>query len=171
MPSFRRHILIAALAAVLTACATATPYQPLQNGYGYTDQQLEKNRYRVTFVGNSETPRRTVENYLLYRAARITINHGYDYFVIVNQNTERFTHYINTYQGAGGYYAYNPFFFEPFFSTLGTSYPVNHYHAYATIVLYHGSKPSGNIHAYDARQIIEHLGPQVRKNMKKQGKD
>ena len=166
MRTLPRYLLITVLATALAACATATPYQRLRNGYGYTDQQLESNRYRVTFVGNSETPRSAVENYLLYRAAQITVNHGYDYFVIDHQNTERSTHYVNTYQGVGGYYAYNPFFYDPFFTTMGTSYPVNHYHAYATIVLYHGKKPSGNIHAYDAHQIIEHLGPEVRKSLK-----
>lgn len=166
MKSPLRLILVMSVAALLTGCATATPYQPMKGGYGYQDQQLENNRFRVSFVGNSETPRDTVEDYLLYRAAEITLHHHYDYFVLDHQKTERSTNYVNTYEGFGGYY-YDPFFYNPFFST-GTSYPVNRYHAYAIIVLYHGKPPGNDIHAYDARQLVQHLGPRI-KNARQPG--
>ncbi len=52
-------VTAAALAAVLglTGCETATPYQPLHAhnpnaSGGYSDQQIEANRWRVTFSGN-----------------------------------------------------------------------------------------------------------------------
>ena len=32
------------------------------DGFGYREQQLESNRYRVTFSCNSVTPRDTVQN-------------------------------------------------------------------------------------------------------------
>ena len=37
----------------LAGCTAPTPYQPTADGYGYSEQQLESNRYRVTFSGNS----------------------------------------------------------------------------------------------------------------------
>ncbi len=154
--------MLVCAAGLLTACATVTPYQPLTNGYGYQDQQLENNRYRVSFVGNSETPRSTVEDYLLYRAARITLDDGYDYFVMYRRKTERSTHYVTTYAGPPAFYYY-PLFYDPLFAT-GSSYPVNRYHAYATIVLHHGKKPPDDIHAYDARQVVQHLKPEIRQN-------
>ena len=40
---------------------------------GYTDRQLSDNRWRVTFTGNSVTPRETVEDDLLLRAAEVTL--------------------------------------------------------------------------------------------------
>jgi hypothetical protein len=40
---------------------------------GYSDQQIESNRFRVSFAGNSLTARETVERYLLYRAAELTV--------------------------------------------------------------------------------------------------
>ncbi len=54
---------------VLTACTAPAPYAPREPGgnTGYTDQRLDENRYRVTFTGNSVTPRETVEDYLLLR--------------------------------------------------------------------------------------------------------
>jgi hypothetical protein len=70
--SLAQAIVIAIFAAVLVACVGATPYQPAQpRGFGYTEERLDKNKYRVTFRGNSITPRETVEDYLLYRAAEL----------------------------------------------------------------------------------------------------
>ena len=61
-------------ALALAACATATPYQPLRgSGGGFTEQRLQPDRYRVAFVGNDYTSRQRVENYLLYRAAELTV--------------------------------------------------------------------------------------------------
>ena len=54
-----------ALAGLLSACATATPYQPNLPGQavsgGYSEQRVEANRFRVNFSGNSLTSRETVE--------------------------------------------------------------------------------------------------------------
>ena len=73
-----------ALVAMLAGCGTATPYQPATDGQGYAEQALERDRYRVTFVGNSLTSRETVENYLLFRAAEVTMSKGFDHFVMVS---------------------------------------------------------------------------------------
>jgi hypothetical protein len=81
------------LALVLSGCETATPYQPLSrhgsSAGGYSDQQIEANRFRVTFAGNSMTSRETVETYLLYRAAQLTVEHGFDWFEMADRNTEK----------------------------------------------------------------------------------
>src|SRR5258708_8696653 len=85
---------IAAIGVVvgLSACETATPYQPLRHGTetsgGFTDQRLDQNHFRVTFQGNTVTPRETVESYLLYRAAELTVSQGYDWFEAVPRHTE-----------------------------------------------------------------------------------
>ena len=50
--------LVVALGLLLAACAAnPTPYQAAQGGFGYSQQQTEENRYRVTFAGNSATSR------------------------------------------------------------------------------------------------------------------
>src|SRR3546814_6729919 len=79
-----RNLGFVALLALgmLTACATTTPYQPVRDGYGYQDQRIEGNRYLVTFAGSTATPRQTVENYLLYHAAELTLASGNDYFIV-----------------------------------------------------------------------------------------
>ena len=47
---------------------------------GFSEQQIEDNRYPVQFAGNCLTDRKTVETYLLYRAAELTRQNGYDHF-------------------------------------------------------------------------------------------
>lgn len=82
----KRHRLAIALAAALLAgCATATPYQAATDGYGYAEQKLEANRYRLSFTASSATPRETVRNYLMYRAAELTLANGYDRFLLAEQ--------------------------------------------------------------------------------------
>ena len=60
---FVKPVLLAAVAALaLSACATATPYQPVgASGArgGYAEQRLENDRFRVSFSGNSVTSKRT----------------------------------------------------------------------------------------------------------------
>ena len=85
-----RKLSLLGLAAILGACATATPYQPAgeDNRYGFSEQKVEQNRYRITFRGNSSTKRETVENSLLFRAAELTVQQGFDYFLVIENDTE-----------------------------------------------------------------------------------
>src|SRR5678815_4545876 len=91
----RSAAIAAVLAAAvgLSACATATPYQPNVPGAavsgGYSDYRLDMNRFRVTFAGNTLTSRETVERYLLYRAAELTLAQGYDWFALADRHTDR----------------------------------------------------------------------------------
>src|ERR1700744_4222480 len=77
-----KYALFLSLAVVLAGCAQPAPYAPRLSGQqtGYTDRELTDNRYRVTFTGNSSTPRETVENYLLLRAAEVTLAAAYPHF-------------------------------------------------------------------------------------------
>ncbi|WP_051362317.1 CC0125/CC1285 family lipoprotein [Solimonas soli] len=152
------RLLALATAVALAACATATPYQPADHGYGYSEQRIEQNRYRVTFAGNSDTPRQTVENYLLYRAAELTLQAGYDYFVFASDSTEASTRYL---QNFSGYYGWGPYYWYPrgMYGGLGasTSTPVTEYEAQANIVMFAGKKKDEDVKAFDARQVRSNL--------------
>jgi len=74
---------------LIGACGKPTAYAPLGPNGGYAEQQLEDERFRVIFTGNELTPRTTVEDYLLLRAAEVTLAEGFDYFRIVNRDTEK----------------------------------------------------------------------------------
>jgi len=84
-----RFIAAFAALAALGACATATPYQAAGDSTrGYANQQIENNRWTISFAGNSLTDRQTVETYLLYRAAELTKQQGFDHFRVVQRDTE-----------------------------------------------------------------------------------
>lgn len=92
---------------LLASCASPTPYKPAgDSGPGYNSQKIEENRYRVVFRGNEATPRETVEIYLLYRAAEITLQNGYDYFVITERFIEKTTDYDTTSPAVYGHYGF-----------------------------------------------------------------
>jgi hypothetical protein len=158
----RRPLLAVLLLLGLAACSTPTPYQPAADGYGYSEQQLESNRYRVTFSGNSVTPRETVQNYLLYRAAELTLAGGHDYFTLVDQNLERSTSYYGSGPGAFGYGGFHRER-TAFGFGLGnyTAYPIDSYTAFADIIVADGTKPADAPDAYDARELMRLLEPQI----------
>ncbi|SEP77832.1 hypothetical protein SAMN04488038_101458 [Solimonas aquatica] len=150
--------LALSLLGVLAACATATPYQPENQGYGYFEQRIEKNRFRVTFNGNSSTPKQTVENYLLYRAAELTVANGYDYFVLVSDGTEANTRYIENYDGFGGYW------WRPRFATgVSSVTPITQYEAQANVLMFSGAKADDNVKAFDAKQVMSNLQPLIQR--------
>lgn len=183
----RRSRLLAATAAVagalsLSACMTATPYAPAtgtgQYRTGYWDEQIEPNRFRVTFAGNSMTNRETVERYLLYRAAQLTLEQGADYFILSDRNTEKHSDtYVDRpfgpgpwgywgpswrYYGRGwGWRSWDPFWGDPFWDRQIDVRTVERYEASAEIVLGKGPKPGNNVRAFDAHAVVQQLGPQI----------
>ncbi len=105
MSRLRFSSALAAL-AILGACATATPYQAALEGQkGYANQQIESNRWQISFAGNSLTDRKTVETYLLYRAAELTDQEGFDYFRVIQRATDEDRRVVAT-----GFGAYDPFY-------------------------------------------------------------
>ena len=153
------------LTALLVAgCATPTPYSPAVDGKGYAEQQLEGDRFRVSFAGNSVTPRETVENYLLYRAAEITLKTGNDHFRIVEQETETETVYRTTSSGFGGHgFGSFPYHFRSSFAgfSTGTARPITSYEAFANVLVFSGKTEKESDQTYDARDVIQKLGPVI----------
>ncbi len=157
----------------LSACApNPTPYQPAmgKSQYGFSEQQLEENRFRVTFTGNADTPRQMVENALLYRCAELTKARGYDYFVMTTQDTDSSTRYRSTFTGytGFGYYRHNWPWYGPGYGYGGgmgpdtaVTYPITTYSAYAEIVLMKGKKELNDIKAFSADDVLAKVGPSV----------
>ncbi len=214
-----RTLLVCASAAVLAACATATPYQPASEpgGFdGFSQTMLEADRARITFGGNSLTERDTVENYMLYRAAETALERGYDWFELQEQDTEKntrvrvdrdpFASRFDPYFGYSFYrprfgwsdrYAYSRFggfspygtvvrdrfgrpvvvggrgarlgfgrsgfysdYRDPFFNDFDVR-EITKYRASAEVRFGNGPKPAGADRAFDARSVIENLGPTI----------
>lgn len=179
----------ALLLATLGACATATPYQPNIRGQavagGFSEARLDTDRFRVTFAGNSLTSRETVEGYLLYRAAELTVAQGYDGFTVVERQTDRDVRtYVEPdpfyrpwygpsygfwrpawrYYGAGyGWRSWDPFYGDPFWADRMDVRTVEKFEASAEIIMRKGAKPAGDTHAFDARAVMESIGPRVQR--------
>lgn len=171
-----------AATVTLAGCATETPYQPISSPRsaqgGYSEHEIAPNYWSVTFSGNSLTSRETVEGYLLYRAAELTLQQHDDWFQIVNRELE---HNVTQEPGPGlyqpwwgypgwrpywryygrpyGWRAWDPFWDEPFFD----SQQVERYEATAEIQMYRGSPSQNDRNAFVARDVISRLEPQIKR--------
>jgi hypothetical protein len=160
----RTHRLASALvlSGMLAACGQPTPYQPATDGYGYGEQQIEGNRYRVAFAGNELTAADTVQDYLLYRAAELTLDRGYDYFVVVDRQVERSTSYWGTADlGTGHWRRWDDDFIGGGGLSTYSARPIDRYTAYADVVMFAGEKPQDDVNAYDARDVLRRLDPVI----------
>ncbi len=181
------------LALSLSACETATPYQPLVKGAkvsgGFTDQKLDADHYRVSFEGNSLTSRATVESYLLYRAAELTVSQGFDWFEAVDRHTEKtqntyynsygynsfgydsfgygywqpYWRYYGGFGGGRGWRGWDPYWGSPFWGEGGRAETVEKFQTSAEIVVHHGPKPANEARAFDAHEVIANLGPKIQR--------
>lgn len=189
-----RTLVLAALASstlLVAGCATETTYRPATgqgfNRTGYSDRQIEDNRFLISFAGNSVTSRDTVERYLFFRAAELTLQNGYDYFLMADRDTDRQTQTYTTpglgYGGFGGGFGYGGFggYWGPSWRYGGGRFgggwgpwgawgggfndfdirTVDRFEATAEIVMRKGPIPRDNIRAFNAKQVVDRIGPSV----------
>ena len=80
----RRYLAFVLLLAFLGGCSTYRPQSWISGGEGYQEEELAPRVYRVEFKGSERDFRRyQVEDYALLRAAELTLEKEYRYFVIV----------------------------------------------------------------------------------------
>jgi hypothetical protein len=176
------------LSAGLSACVSPTPYQPaVKGGFnagGYSENRIEPNRWRVNFAGNTMTKRETVEGYLLFRAAELTLQNGYDWFSIADRQTDAKSRtYVEPdplyhpwygpgfgywrpswrFRGRGfaGWRTWDPWFGDPFFGDRYDVQTIQSFEASAEIVTHKGAKPADDPRAFDAHAVVENLKPRI----------
>lgn len=157
-------VTLLTIACLAVGCASSTLYRPAPEpeDYGYRDLELTADRYRVSFAGNYLTSRETVETYLLYRAAEITLAAGYQHFRLLSRDTEAGTEYHATTSGTGsvgwGYVSHGTFFGTGIGVT--SARPSTRYRAVAEILVGQEVGPEGP-DVYDARELKERLESRV----------
>ena len=152
--------------SLLAACAT--PYQAQGFLGGYTDTRLDENTVQVKFTGNGGTDKETVENYSLYRSAEVTLEDGFDYFVVTSGKTHKNVDTITT---GGEYHEFTKEekkhgkkvkeksgYYQPPETTDIVSFRSG-----MIIKMYHGKKPANLPNAYDAHQIIQYMTPSIKR--------
>lgn len=98
--------------------------------------------FRVTYTGNAYNAPGTVDNYLLYRCSELTLESGYDYFMILEDRTTTVTNGQNGPIVGGITYAGT--------STSGRERTV-------TIQMRKGVAPAEERNTFDARKLKEYL--------------
>lgn len=149
---------------VLAACGAPTPYQPATDGYGYREQPIAEDRYRIIVTGNRLTPRARVEDYLLFRAAELTRRAGAQRFTVVTRDVERSTSYWATQTGSSFHRglscgqcgnAYTPH------TTHTTLHPRDQYRASGEILIHRDGAAPNAPTTYRASEVIARLRPRV----------
>jgi len=140
---------------------------------GYSDSRLTENTAVVRFNGDNETSFRQAHNDVLYRAAQITLDDGYDYFIVTSMTGVPVDVNVKTSHSYGNYVTDPPKLYTTYYRS--TTYKSSSYSAspmmdcencqrkmhgvVAVIQMFQGQKPAGSPLAYDARDVIAHIGP------------
>lgn len=84
-----KAILMSVFFIVLTGCASHANYQAAKgSGYGYKDVRVSETEYRVEYkTANTNTNTKKAQDFALLRAAELTIEQGYDWFVVTKRET------------------------------------------------------------------------------------
>jgi hypothetical protein len=184
-----KRLLVALLATAalggLAACQTATPYQAAATtgryANGFSDFRIDDAHWKVTFKGNSLTSRETVERYLLYRAAELTVQNGADWFQTTDRQTERHSDFVGTgdpfyssgfglnygwgwrpawrWHGRHRWMGWNGWGGDPFWGDEDIQ-QIDRYETSAEIVMGKGPPPSDH-RVFDAHQVMTNLGASI----------
>ena len=155
----------------------------MNSRFGYSEQRVDADRYRVSFSGNSVTSRDQVEMALLLRAAEVTPENGYDWFATVNRATDRDVRlqsrpdpfYFDRYSPFWGpsWRYYRRGYWSPWSDPFGRDsfgrdfdvQEIDRFEASAEVVMGRGAKPANDPNAFDAREVISNIGPRVTRPM------
>lgn len=160
----RRLLASAVLAASVAACATPTLYQPAYgpSAVGFSEQQIESDRFRVSFRGGGGAPPAQVADYALLRAADLTLAQGYEWFVVDQRWTEQIGSGSGPQLSIGG--GSSSFGRRSAVGVgVGTSIDLGGGPALATTLevrLGRGQRPTG-FNVYDAREVRGTIGPRA----------
>jgi hypothetical protein len=155
-------LLALAPAIALASCASQPQYLAAQRqgGAGYSELRIEQNRYRVTYRADNAADARRIEDFALLRAGQVTLNAGYDWFIVDHRSVDHGGDYrgpVATVGVGGGSWGRR----SGLGIGLGFDIPIGgggDRAAAATleIRLGRGAKPAG-ANAYDAREVVHSL--------------
>ena len=165
----RSQVFLLALAVTLFCGCGATPYQASGWRGGFGEKKINDSTYLVAFQGNGYASQARVHYFWLYRCAELTVQNGYDYFVIHPKDSAPKdlrssggslvpAVYRPSAQGAfikvhSGGTVYIPYY--------GGGSTAQHWTSAGVILMFRRPLPTSLLFAFDARSILAQLGPYV----------
>lgn len=148
------------LAVLLTGCATTYQAEGLSGGFSET--QLDKNVFRVSFRGNGYTRTEKTEELALLRSAELTLKNGFTHFVIIDgRSREQLSTYTTPTQSyaTSNATAYGNSAYGTSRTTTygGQTFLVSKPSTTNTIMCFNG-KPDIQALTYDAQYVCNSLG-------------
>ncbi len=147
------------LAVILSGCATA--YQRQDFTGGYSETRLAENIFQISFRGNGYTSRERASDFSLLRSAEVTIENGYQYFIIVESEkyskTDLYTTPSTSYT-TGSAYSYGNYAYGSGTTTThgGQTYRISKPRA-NNIILCFKDKPDVNGLIFDAEFVVKSI--------------
>lgn len=157
--------------SLLAACASQSDYHAADGrGYGYTEQQLSSDQYRVSFRSRGDDTGLAMD-YAMLRASELTMEQGYDWFDIASRDTLVDRERVNSGVPAGTGVSYTTVQDCGLLTCRTYQRPNQSYHTgmhlgdersdvevIMEIRLGNGIRPTGE-QSYDAREVYENLKP------------
>lgn len=150
---------------LFAACAAVGPaeYGPAdEKGFGYDEQKIEDDRYRITYRGSGGMPPGLVEDFALRRAAELARAGNYDWFRVIGRTIdgeERGGVSVGTGFGTGSY-GRRSSVGVGVGADLGRVGAQEYYTARLEVILGAGEKPEDS-EVYDAQSVLDALaGPE-----------
>ncbi len=159
-----RTFVFVAAATLLAACATSPPPYAASSGAnaaGYSETQIESNRYYVTYRARGTADAQLIQDYALLRAADLTLQNGREWFWVDHRSVDEGDGYdsgprIGVGIGGGSYGSHSGGSVG-----VGMSFPLGQRGATAhsaTLEIRFGEGPKPDAeNAYDARAISTNL--------------
>ncbi len=172
-----RAVAVIGIATILLSSCGPTKYISAGSSFwtgqcGYSESPLDSATWQVTFMGNDNTADELVNRYALYRSAELTVQHGFDYYVVMNNNdvaalTSTVNH--NNKKETSTQYKVDPYTGKPVPVTVTNSNSTSTVTTTAshtvtkTIRMFAGARPADNPDAYDARSMLAAMGPTIQR--------
>lgn len=141
---------------------------------GYSDVVINSNTAIIKFIGNKYNSPQEARIYMLYRCAEVTLQQGYQYFVITSTSTSKQKVNIRTKNVTKQIYPPASFISNEYTDTEIESYSESSSKAgnctgnaacspsaVAVIKMFNGDIPSNLPRAYSAEDVIGHYGYMV----------
>lgn len=141
-----KQFILSVLVLILAGCTTGQ-YQPFRSGVGHKAEQMNENTYYVTYTGSQKSEIEKVNDFALLRSAELTLEKGFDYFVITEAMNNKVA-LMGEQQSLASYRDWGPGDNGPVAGRGTLTGP--RAKSEMTIVLFH-DKPDGI--TYDAKQV------------------